>query len=348
MPLTPSPSPACTKAAARLALYGAARFALPILLLLTLPLSSETRPHYGGTLRVEILEAYETPEAFPVPAGFTLTTFEPSRRAILSADENAPAGRPFLDSIEIHMGRPLRDQSADLELGKTDLIQLGANELRRLASGRRVWTSPPVRFMALVFGPRVDDPRVREAIALAVDRAAIHTVLLQRQGDLAGGFLPQWLSGYAFLFNTAPDLARARSLLTALPPTARTLSLGVSDPASRSIADRIALNARDAGLTVSVVANNPNPSIWLVEARIASDDPSRALSALAVEFGLPEPPRAAAPEPLYAAERALLEAYRVVPLFHLPEIYGVSQRIKSIQPLASLGGVRYDALWVEP
>ena len=31
---------------------------------------------------------------------------------------------------------------------------------------------------------RIEDARVREAVALAVDRTAIHNVLLQRQGDV--------------------------------------------------------------------------------------------------------------------------------------------------------------------
>jgi len=35
------------------------------------------------------------------------------------------------------------------------------------------------------FSPRVGDARVRRALALAVDRAAIHNVLLQRQGEVS-------------------------------------------------------------------------------------------------------------------------------------------------------------------
>src|ERR1700685_2584099 len=83
-----------------------------------------TRPHYGATLRVEIRESPPSPEVFGAPKGFVLTTWEAGRRAIFTADENAPGGRPFLDAVEIQMGRSLRDQSVDLELRKADIVEL--------------------------------------------------------------------------------------------------------------------------------------------------------------------------------------------------------------------------------
>src|ERR1035441_4895579 len=69
------------------------------------------RPHYGGTLRVEMREAYDKPEAMAPPAGFVLASLEAGRRALYTADENAASGRPYLDSTDIPKGRPLRDQS---------------------------------------------------------------------------------------------------------------------------------------------------------------------------------------------------------------------------------------------
>ena len=168
-----------------------------------------------------------------------------------------------------------------------------------------------------MFQPRIEDARIREALALAVDRAAIHNVLLQRQGEVSGALLPQWLSGYAFLFPGAADLARARSLLSAVPAAARRVTLGVEDAAWQPVAERISLNARDAGLTVALAAGRAAADARLVEARFASPDPARALADLAAALALPEPARAGSPEALYAAESALLEGFRVIPLFHL-------------------------------
>jgi hypothetical protein len=316
--------------------------------------AAATRPHYGGTLRVELHGAFESadpPQAGPGMAdlarAFNIAVWEGGRRAVYAADENAAGGRPFVDSVAIQLARPLRDQSIDLELGKTDIVELGPNEIRRQQPGRKTWPSQPVRVVALVFNRRIEDVRVREALALAVDRAAILTVLLQRQGEVSGALLPQWVSGYAFLFPAAFDLLRARALGAGTRP----LSLGVTDPGLRSIADRIALNARDAGLTINVApqgaTQGSTADIRLMETRIAAADPSRALAALTAAFGLPEPPRAETPDALYAAERSLLEGFRVIPLFHLPDVYGAGPRVKGGPGITPLGEWRFGDLWVE-
>jgi ABC-type transport system substrate-binding protein len=210
-----------------------------------------------------------------------------------------------------------------------------------------VWSSSPVRVLALVFSPRFDDARARESLALAVDRSAIHSVLLQRQGEVSGALLPQWLSGYAFLFPAAADLGRARQLA----PGARPITLGVSDAAARPIAERIALNARDAGLAVSVTSQPANADAVLVELRITSTDPVKALAEIAAALGSPVAPRDlapnASPEQMYAVERSLLEGFRVIPLIHLPDIYGVSLRVRGGPGITPSGEWRFDNLWLE-
>ena len=334
-----------------------------LLALLALGAAAATRPRYGGTLRVEIREALETPD--PPTTGPTLARLTPAfapaqwdaRHAIYAADDKAPGGRPFLDAVDIQMGRRLPDQAIDLDIGKADLVEIDANEPRRNGPAARpreadrsnkVWSSSPVRLLVLVFGARIEDPRISEALALAVDRTAIHNVLLQSQCEISGALLPQWLSGYAFLFPAVKDVARARTLLAAVPPAAKTFSLGVPDPAHRRIADRIALNARDAGLVLSAAPLNSIADLRLIEVRIESSDPARALAALAAALALPEPSRADSPEALFAAERALLEGFRVIPLFHLPDIYGVHPRVKGASGITPLGEWRFENLWLEP
>jgi peptide/nickel transport system substrate-binding protein len=303
-----------------------------------------TRPQYGGTLRVEVRQSPETPDPPPLLGpGFTVARWEAGRLAVYEADENAGGGRPFVDRVEIQMGRPLRDQAGDLDLGKADIVELGPNELRRQPAGRRIWSSSPVRVLALVFNPRFDDARVREALALAVDRSAIHNVLLQRQGEISGALLPQWLSGYAFLFPAATDLGRARPLAAG----ARPITLGISDLAARPIAERIALNARDAGLAVSVISQPGSADVSLVELRIASTDPAKALAEIAATLGLPREPPPNTPEQTYAAERALLEGFRVIPLIHLPDVYGIGPRVRGAPGIAPSGEWRFENLWLE-
>jgi hypothetical protein len=313
-------------------------------LLLAPTLPAATRPRYGGSLRVETRQSPETtdPPAF-LTTGFNITRWEAGRRAVYEADDTAPGGRPFLDTIEITLGRPLRDQSIDVELGKADLVELGPNELRRQVAGRRLWTSSPVRVLALVFSPRLDDARLREAVALAVDRSAIHTVLLQRQGEVSGALLPQWLSGYAFLFSTARDVSRARALATA----ARPITLAIEDPTARPIAERIAINARDAGLTVTVTTQPATADVRLTELRIASTDPAKALAGIAAALEASAPGRADTTDLLFNAERALLDGFRVIPLIHLPDVYGVAPRVHGGPGITPIGEWRFENLWLE-
>jgi hypothetical protein len=308
---------------------------------------AETRPRYGGTLRVELrdpIESADPPQTGPgiadLNGAFAITRWEGGRRAAFRAEENAPGGRPFVDAVEIQMGAPMRDKA--IELGRADIVELAPGELRRLPSDQRTWSSLPVKLVALVFAPRVEDARIREALALAVDRAAIHKFLLQGQGEVAGGLLPQWISGYAFLFPAAADVARAKALVAGLPPAARTLTLSADD---RAIANRIAVNARDAGLTVMVTTGNAD--VRLVRARILSSEGPPALAMLAASLGLPEPARAETPDALYAAERSLLDGFRVIPLFHLPELFAVGPRVHGGPGLTPLGEWRFENLWLE-
>jgi ABC-type transport system substrate-binding protein len=302
---------------------------------------------------VEIRESIETADPpqtgnrAALTGGFTIVQWEGGRRALYSADPNAAGGRPFLDGVEVQMGRSLHDQSIALNGGKVDLVEFDPSEPQRPGIPHKVWSSAPVRLLVLIFGPRIEDPRVRESLALAVDRDSIHRVMLQRQGEISGALLPQWLSGDAFLFPVATDLAKARALLAGVPTSARAFSLSVADPANRRIADRIALNARDAGLTVSPAPPNAAGDVRLVEVRIASSDPAVALAGLASSLDLPQPPRIDSPEALYTAERALLGGFRVVPLFHLPDVYGVNPRVKGSPGITPLGEWRFENLWVE-
>ncbi len=284
---------------------------------------------------------------------FRSTAFEPARRATFAANEDYWGGRPFLDAIDVRLGRGLHDQLTDLELGTADIVEVAPADLHRASEhGRRVWSSAPVDLIALAFAPALD-PRLREAIALSIDRVAMHGFLLQKQGEVTAALLPQWISGYAFVFPTALDLPRARALANALPPAARTLAL-TYDPAMRAarpLAERIAVNARDAGLTVQLSPQNPRADVRLVEVRVASLDPAQALAELAAALGLPAsaiPADSASPAALYESERKLLEGFRVIPLFHLPILYGVSSRVRVFAPppVTRLGDWRFDNVWL--
>lgn len=269
---------------------------------------------------------------------FRVASFEPGRRLTLAAHDAHWAGRPFLDGVDLEMGRPLRDQQIDLELGRADLVEMSAIETRRAVQrGLKVWSSSPVELMALVLNSaRGVDARIKEALPLAVDRAAIHSVLLQRQGEPAGAVFPQWMSGYAFLFPVERDLARARQILGATPASV-SLIHDANDPLARSIGERIALNAREAGLTIRVASQGDAWDLRLARLRVDLADPLidglPALSALK-------------PEALYAAERELVERLGLMPLFHVPLHYGLGSRVRKWRATAS-GNWRLEDVWLD-
>src|ERR1700723_1256545 len=168
----------------RLCLYLAA---ISAVLLAALPSHTARRPRYGGTLRVELgatvssldpTVAAANPEeanakaeldallydhrgddgAFVGAAGsgaFRVSEWDAGKRAVFAANENYREGRPFVDSVEMQMGRSAHDRVLDLELNKTDFAQIPAEQARQAADhGVRVSTSQPNELLALVFlGP---------------------------------------------------------------------------------------------------------------------------------------------------------------------------------------------------
>jgi MarR-like DNA-binding transcriptional regulator SgrR of sgrS sRNA len=149
---------------------------------------------------------------------FPRHAFRSGQSASLAAHESYWRGRPYLDAVEIATGRALKDQAQDLEIGKADVVEIAVTDIRRLKQrGTNVATTQPMETLALRFeGERVG-AALREAVALAIDRGAIHNVLLQRQGEVSAALLPRWLSGYSFVFPSERNVARAKQLASGSP-----------------------------------------------------------------------------------------------------------------------------------
>ena len=188
----------------------------------------------------------------------------------LAANENYHGGRAFVDSIDIEMGRAAKDRLLNLRNSGQNGLRgdSSSSEARRRAAeqGVRVSTSAPEELVALVFvGGRAiaEDAHAREALARSIDRAAIVNFILQKEGEPAGGLLPQWSNGTAFLFSTAADAGlRAKALWSQIGGSpAIVLGYDSGDSLDQAIAERIAVNARDAGIALSAVPiANPTPS----------------------------------------------------------------------------------------
>ena len=263
---------------------------------------------------------------------FHVTDWQPGKRLTLAVQEDYWNGRPFLDGIVIDMGKGSRDQLISLDLGKTDLVELTPEQVHRAAAeGRRVLRSQPVVLIALVFNKDRATPEeghFREALSLSVDRGSMRNVLLQGQGEPASGILPNWLTGYEFVFPSQFNLLRAQQLTSGLRQSPWTLAYDSADPLARLIADRIVLNARDSGISIQTTASAA-ADIRLVSVTLPSLNPQLALTNFTALFGLPQPKFASSSiDDLFQAESALLQTQRVIPLLRYPLAYAVSPAVR--------------------
>jgi len=277
-----------------------------------------------------------TANRWPVGTGaFVVADWQPGKLLKLVANEESWAGRPFIDAVEIEFGKSPRDQAFALELDKTDLIegapQVSSGSQRRIASS--LSSSLPVELLALVFSPnsKAQDPRLREALALAIDRKPIQSVLLKGAGEPAASILPNWMTGYSAVFPAVANPQRAHLILAESRQPTLNLSYDARDPQAELIAERIALNAHEAGITLQVSLSGTE-DIRLIRAVLPSPDPATSLAEAARQLGLTQPPfavgRTGSLDDIYHAENSLLETHVVIPLFHLPVASAASPRVR--------------------
>lgn len=262
---------------------------------------------------------------------FLMSEWQPGRRAVFTAFEESWAGRPYVDAVEVTLGQGYREQALALQLGRADVADLAPGQA--VGTGR-VSTSAPADLVALVFSPgaaSVADPRVRQALSLAIDRVTIAEVLLQKQAQPAGGILPNWITGYEFLFSVPHEVARARHLRGEARAT-NPISIAVSgnDTQLQLIAERIALNARDAGFTVQLTTNTAHADAVLAQVELGSVDPEAALANVAAQLhrGAPEF-RDDTIDAAQHAERAMLAENWIVPVVHLQRAVGLGAKVRN-------------------
>ncbi|MGA9978882.1 MAG: ABC transporter substrate-binding protein [Candidatus Sulfotelmatobacter sp.] len=268
---------------------------------------------------------------------FHIKDWQPEKKLVLAAEEDYWNGRPYLDTIEIELGRSFHDQMIALELGRTDLVEVPAEQSHRVAmEGGPVSTSQPVELIALLFAHDAQtsaEKSLRDALALSVDRGSIRSVLLQGTGQSAGSILPDWMTGYGFVFPIDADLARARhERVDVKVAPAWTVGYDAEDSFAHLLAERIALNASDAGLKLQPTTA-ATADLRVARIPLVSSDPWIALDEVAAAAGLARPAAGGRSlEELYAAEQTMLATQRLIPLFHLPTAYAGSANLRDWKP----------------
>jgi peptide/nickel transport system substrate-binding protein len=303
-------------------------------------------------------------------------------RIKFQASEEAWAGRPFVDAVEVTLGGPALRELLDLQTGRADIVEIAPDLVHRAhQESLRVWSSAPNTLLALRFDdaqPAGADDHLREAFSLSLDRATMANVLLQKQAEPTAALLPQWLTGYAFLFDGKMNLERAKQMRAALPANeavaAEPLRLRVDGAGDlmKLLGERVAVNARQANLAVQVVTRPTNSSIaggmtGNTAANLAGGGtplaglhlfawhyetvcPRAELDSLAKHLLLQQSAEGAQGvnelETLYAQERRLVEDHRVLPLVLLPEYAGIGSNVRNWMP-ARWGEWRLADIWLE-
>jgi len=286
------------------------------------------------------------------------------------ANEETWSGRPFLDAIEVTLGVPPLRQLFDLQLGKADLVELSPELVRRATQdNQRVWSSAAVTFYGLRFDEAqaaAADANLREALSLSLDRQTMANVLLQKQAEPASALLPQWLSGYAFLFTMETNIERAKEIRATLPANLAAgnqplrLRVDATGDLAKLLGERVAVNARQAEILVQVVnravshttttATDPAAGIHLFSWHYSSLSPRVELESMVSTFNIGNANEAALsaidPEQLYAREKKLLEDRHVLPLVVLPEYVGLGQKVRDWMP-ARWGEWRLADVWLD-
>jgi peptide/nickel transport system substrate-binding protein len=286
------------------------------------------------------------------------------------ANEETWLGRPFLDAIDVTLGVPPLRQLFDLQLGKADLVELSPELVRRATQDhQRVWSSAAVTFYGLRFDhaqPAPADVNLREALSLSLDRQTMANVLLEKQAEPASALLPQWLSGYAFLFTMETNIDHAKEIRATFPANlaagTEPLRLRVDAPGdlAKLLGERVAVNARQAGVLVQVVnravqratttSSDPASGVHLFSWHYSSLSPRVELESMVSTLNFGDSNEAAAssidPELLYAREKKLLAERRVLPLVVLPEYIGLSQKVRDWMP-ASWGEWHLADVWLD-
>jgi MarR-like DNA-binding transcriptional regulator SgrR of sgrS sRNA len=286
------------------------------------------------------------------------------------ANEETWSGRPFLDAIDVTLGVPPLRQLFDLQLGKADVVELSPELVRRaMQDNQRLWSSAAVTFYGLRFDeaqPAAADANLRKALSLSLDRQTMANVLLQKQAEPASALLPQWLSGYAFLFTMETNIERAKELRATLPANlaagAEPLRLRVDAPGdlAKLLSERVAVNARQAAILVQAVnraapratttSSDPATGVHLFSWHYSSLSPRVELESMvtALKVGDANPAAVSSTdlEQLYAREKKLLDERRVLPLVALPEYVGLGPKVRDWMP-AQWGEWHLADVWLD-
>jgi ABC-type transport system substrate-binding protein len=267
-------------------------------------------------------------------------------RMTLVANPDYWGGRRFPETISLSCNVSPHAQLLELSAKRADLIEIPIEGLRHAQQQRiRLSQTLPTELIVLsAERARNTEMKLRQALSESIDRPALLNFIFQKQGEIAVGLLPNWITGYSALRPAIRDTAHARQLRDeAGGRPAYTVGYNPGDAELQLVAERVALNAREAGLSVQVLARTSEVDWILRRVKVETAHPAVALTeALRMLHLRLEPNDALSDtrlESVFRAERAALADYTAIPLVHAKQTWAASERLRdwsNASPLAPL------------
>jgi oligopeptide transport system substrate-binding protein len=196
---------------------------------------------------------------------FMLKEYVRSQRLILTKNPNYYADpKPQVDEVDFILGGG--SAMTMYENGDLDSVYVTINDIERVSDvnsplNKELYVGPEFSTNFIVFNtrkPPFDDPKVRQAFALSIDRAKIVDVVFKKMETTATGILPPGMPGYTEnQFNIPYDPAKAKQLLSEskyagkLPEITWT-TYGQGGSASQYIQAMTAMLKDNLGVNVSI------------------------------------------------------------------------------------------------
>ena len=165
-------------------------------------------------------------KGFDAPDGsgpFRLLEYQRHQFLKLARNDNYYFGAPRLSQVNIALGANATGGMVQYEQGKLDVMPVGAGaETERALDktsplNRELVVKPQLELNYLAFNTRAkpfDDPKVRQAFSIVVDRPRIARAMFENKVLAATGIVPPGLPGYTSLPGPLNyDISRARDLI---------------------------------------------------------------------------------------------------------------------------------------
>ena len=183
------------------------------------------------------------PEHIVTNGPFTLNEWQHEYKLVLNANDGFYEGRPAVDRVTVYVVREATTELTLYETGELDMVDLPPIAIPHYKNSEEYRNLPLLRGYYYGFNvgkPPFDDPRVRRALAHAIDRTRIPGIL--KGGELpTASWIPKGMFGYNAKIGPHFDAETARRLLAeagypegkGFPPAQLNYN---SDPTNRLIA----------------------------------------------------------------------------------------------------------------